>query len=76
MSPENSPGPGEGTHMGLFDDAEKLLGEGEQLAKDHPDQVNQAVTDAENWADQQTGGRFDSEVQGLGNRAETYLENQ
>jgi len=61
--------------MGLFDEAEKLLGEGEQLAKEHPDQVDQALTQVEGWVDQQTGGKYDSQVQSLGIQAEHFLEN-
>ena len=62
--------------MGLFDEADKLVSEGEQLAKEHPDQVNRAMTDAESWADQQTGGKYDSQVQSMGTEAENYIENQ
>jgi len=60
--------------MGLFDEAEKLAAEGERLAKEHPDQVNQAVAEAEKWADQRTGDRYDAQIQSMGTQAENYLE--
>jgi hypothetical protein len=46
----------------LFDDAEKLAGAGGE------DGVVQDVTqDAEQFADNETGGKFDSEIQDAGN---------
>jgi hypothetical protein len=50
--------------VGILDEAEKLAGEA------GGDKVVQGVTrDAENWADQETGGKFDSEIQDAGNFA-------
>jgi len=62
--------------MGLFEDAENLMGEGERLAREHPDQVNTGVTDAEKWLDGRTGDKYDSEIQSLGDEAEKRLENR
>ena len=50
------------SHMGLMDDAEKLAGQGTE------DNVVADVTkDAEQFADNETGGKFDSEIQDAGN---------
>ena len=51
--------------MGLFDDAEKL-------ASEHPDEVKNLTQDAENFAGQETGNKFDSEISSAG----TMLDNQ
>jgi hypothetical protein len=58
-----------GIPVGIFDEAEKLAGQA------GGDQVLQDVTkDAENWADQETGNKFDSEVQAAGNFADQQAE--
>jgi hypothetical protein len=55
--------------MGIFDEAEKLAGQA------GGDQVVQDVTkDAENFADQETGNKFDSEVQAAGNFADQQVD--
>lgn len=48
--------------MGLFDDAEKLAGQGGE------DSVVKDVTQqGEQFLDSETGGKFDSEIQDAGN---------
>jgi hypothetical protein len=47
-----------------------------QLAGKHPDQVNKGMDKAEQAADQKTGGKYDSQVQQAGDRAEGYLGTQ
>ena len=49
--------------MGIFDDAEKLVSQ---------DEVQNLTKDAENYADQETGNKFDSEIADAG----TMLDNQ
>jgi hypothetical protein len=49
--------------VGLFDDAEKLVGQ---------DEVKNLTQDAEKFADQETGNKFDSEISDAG----TMLDNQ
>jgi hypothetical protein len=48
--------------MGLMDDAEKLAGQG---AEDNV--VSDVTKDAEQFADKETGDKFDSEIQDAGN---------
>lgn len=57
--------------MGIFDEAEKLAGEagGEQI-------VQNVTQDAEKWADQETGGKFDSEIQDAGNFADQQIDQE
>ena len=57
--------------MGIFDEAEKLAGEmgGDKI-------VQGATQDAENWADQETGNKFDSEIQDAGNFADQQIDQQ
>ncbi len=55
--------------MGLLDDAENLAGE-------HPDQVQNVTQDAEKVVDEKTGGKFDSEVKSGGNKLDQVIENQ
>ncbi|HEY7263616.1 MAG TPA: antitoxin [Trebonia sp.] len=47
-----------------------------QLAGKHPDQVNKGMDKAEQAADQKTGGKYDSQIQQAGDRAEGYLGTQ
>lgn len=54
----------------------KLMDKMKQLAGKHPDQVNKGVDKAEQAADQKTGGKYDSQVQQAGDRAEGFLGTQ
>ena len=58
--------------MGLFDDAENLLGgqggQGSQDGQNGEDSLVQKATQAgEQFLDNETGGKFDSEIQDGGN---------
>ena len=44
-----------------------------QLASEHPDQVDEGLKRAGEFADQRTGGRFGDEIQQGEQRAEGYL---
>jgi hypothetical protein len=48
--------------MGLMDDAEKLAGQGTE-----DNVVSDVTKDAEQFADNETGDKFDSEIQDAGN---------
>jgi MT0933-like antitoxin protein len=50
-----------------------LENEAESLAKDHPQQVDQGLDAAGQFADRETGNKFDSEVQGAEGGAEKAL---
>ena len=52
--------------MGLLDDAENLAG------KD-PDEVKNLTGDAEQFADKESGGKFDSEIDAAGNKVDDQL---
>ena len=54
-----------GTHVGIFDDAEKLVNQ---------DEVQDVTQDAEKLADQKTGDKFDSEVTDAGNMADKEID--
>jgi len=51
------------------DDAKKL-------ASEHPDQADQAIDKAGQFADQETGNRFDSEIQQGEKEGDNYLGGQ
>ena len=53
--------------MGIFDDAEKLVGQNE---------VQDLTKDAENAADQETGNKFDSEITDAGNMLDSQVDQQ
>jgi len=48
----------------------------ESLAKDHPDQVDKGLEEAGQFADKETGNKFDSEIQGGVGAAEKGLTGQ
>lgn len=62
--------------MGIFDEGKNLEQDVERLAREHPEQADQAVKEAERLADRETGDRFDSQIQGTGQRAEQLLSGQ
>jgi len=53
--------------MGIFDDAEKMVGQNE---------VQDLTKDAENFADQETGNKFDSEITDAGNMLDNQIDQQ
>jgi hypothetical protein len=55
--------------VGIFDDAEKAA------AKD-PNEVQNLTQDAEKFADQETGGKFDSEISDAGSALDKEIDQQ
>ena len=55
--------------MSFMDDAEKLIGQG---AADN--EVGDLTKDAEQFADNETGGKFDSEIQDAGSALDSDIE--
>jgi len=53
-----------------------LENEAESLAKDHPEQVDQGLQAAGQFADRETGNKSDSEVQGAEGAVEKDLGGQ
>ena len=49
--------------MGIFDELSNLVNEGEQLAKQHPDQVKAALAKAEELIDEKTGHKYTAQLQ-------------
>ena len=54
-------------HGHLRQDAEKLVGQ---------DEVQDLTKDAENFADQETGNKFDSEITDAGNMLDNQIDQQ
>jgi hypothetical protein len=54
----------------------KLVDQAKKLAGQHPDQVNKGVDKAENAVSEKTGGKYDSQIQQAGDKAEGYLGTQ
>ena len=54
---------------GIFDEAEKA-------ASEHPDQVQNLTQDAEKFADKETGGKYDSEIDKAGSMLDKEVEQQ
>ncbi|HTP16446.1 MAG TPA: antitoxin [Streptosporangiaceae bacterium] len=53
--------------MGLLDDAENL-------ASKNPDEVKSITDDAEQFADKETGGKFDSQIDAAGSKLDDQLD--
>jgi len=51
----------------------EFMDEAKNLAGEHSDVVDKGVQEAEQMADDKTGGKFDSEIQGAGQQAEGAL---
>ena len=49
------------------------MDEAKNLAGEHADVVDQGLDQAEQVADDKTGGKFDSQIQGAEQQAEGYL---
>jgi hypothetical protein len=58
-------------HVGLFDDAEKLVGQGTE-----DNMVADLTQDAEKLVDNETGDKFDSEVQSGGNALDSQIDKE
>ena len=50
-----------------------FMDEAKQLADEHSDVVDEGFDKAEQAADQKTGGKFDSQIEGAENQAEGFL---
>jgi hypothetical protein len=50
-----------------------FMDEAKNLASEHPDIVDKGQNEAEQVAENKTGGRFDSEIQGAEQQAEGFL---
>ena len=57
--------------MGLFDDAEKMVGQSKEDTA-----VTDLTQDGEKFADQETGGKFDSEIQSGGNELDQQADKE
>lgn len=55
--------------MSFLDKAKDLAGKAEELAKDHPDQLDAGIDKAGNLVDKVTGGRFDDQIDSLTGKA-------
>ena len=51
----------------------EFMDEAKQLAGEHSDDVDQGLDKAEQFAEQKTGGQFDSEIQAADQQAEGFL---
>jgi MT0933-like antitoxin protein len=59
--------------MGILDQLKGLLGKGEELAKEHPDQVKAALDKAEAVVDDKTGHKYDSQIHDGASKVAGYL---
>ena len=50
-----------------------FMDEAKNLAGEHADIVDKGLNEAEQFADNKTGGQFDSEIQGAEQQAEGFL---
>ena len=51
----------------------EFMDEAKKHAVEPPDNANKGLDDADQFADNKTGGRFDSQIQGAEQQAEGYL---
>jgi hypothetical protein len=54
-------------------DFSEMADKAKQLAGEHPDQADEGLDKVENFAEEKTGGRFDSQIQQGEQRAEDFL---
>jgi len=57
--------------MGLFDDAEKLVGQGTEDSL-----VQDATKEGEQFLDNETGNKFDSQIQDAGNALDQQVDKE
>jgi len=50
-----------------------FMDEAKNLADEHPDIADKGLNEAEQFAENKTGGQFDSEIQGAEQQAEGFL---
>jgi hypothetical protein len=60
--------------MGIFDELKNLVGEAEDMAKQHPDQVKAALAKAEVVIDEKTGHKYTSQLQEGVAKASEFVE--
>jgi hypothetical protein len=58
-----------GVRVSIFDDAEKA-------AAQDPNELQNLTQDAEKFVDQETGGKFDSEIASAGSELDKEIEQQ
>jgi hypothetical protein len=51
----------------------EFMDEAKKLADEHPDIANKGLDEAEQFAENKTGGQFDSQIQGAEQQAEGFL---
>jgi hypothetical protein len=51
----------------------EFMDEAKNLASEHPDMADKGLDEAEQFAENKTGGQFDSEIQGADQQAENFL---
>ena len=51
----------------------EFMDEAKKLADEHPDIADKGLNEAEQFAENKTGGKFDSEIQGADQQAENFL---
>jgi hypothetical protein len=60
--------------MGIFDELKNLVGEAEDMAKQHPDQVKAALAKAEGVIDEKTGHKYTAQLQEGVAKASEFVE--
>jgi hypothetical protein len=51
----------------------EFMDEAKKLADEHPDMANKGLDEAEKFAENKSGGQFDSQIQGAEQQAEGFL---
>jgi len=51
----------------------EFMDEAKKLAGEHPDIANKGLDEAEQFAENKSGGQFDSQIQGAEQQAEGYM---
>ena len=51
----------------------EFMDEAKKLADEHPDIANKGLDEAEQFAENKSGGQFDSQIQGAEQQAEGFL---
>lgn len=62
--------------MSFLDDAKDALGKAEEFAKEHPDQIKAGLDKAKGLISEQTGGKFDAQINSAAEKAEGFLNKQ
>jgi hypothetical protein len=62
--------------MSFLDDAKEALGKAEEFAKEHPDQIKAGLDKAKGLISEQTGGKYDEQINTAAEKAEGFLNKQ